>query len=89
MKIVVFGIFVEEGGGGKVLMIVNGCFKNVDFCMMVYFSFVDVFKFIILVRDVVIVIYKGYVVYVVAFFWEGINVLDVVVMVYISISMLR
>lgn len=89
VKIVLFGILVEEGGGGKILMIENGCFKDIDFCMMVYFCLIDLLKFVYLFISTVIVIYKGYFFYAVVYFWEGINVLDVVVMVYNSISVLR
>lgn len=38
-KVVVFGILVEEGGGGKIKMIENGCFDELDFCLMVYLKF--------------------------------------------------
>lgn len=39
VKFIVMGIFVEEGGGGKVQMVSSGCFKDVDFFIMVYFVF--------------------------------------------------
>ena len=35
-QLVVFGTPAEEGGGGKVIMIENGCFDDVDFCMMAH-----------------------------------------------------
>ncbi|XP_068722624.1 xaa-Arg dipeptidase-like [Montipora capricornis] len=89
MKIVVFGTPAEEGGGGKALMISNGCFKNVDFCMMVHPSPVDVLKPTILARDAVTVTYKGHAAHAAAFPWEGINALDAAIMAYTSISMLR
>ena len=33
---VVLGTPAEEGGGGKIIMIDKGCFKELDFCMMVH-----------------------------------------------------
>ena len=89
VKIVVLGTPAEEGGGGKVLMIKNGCFKDLDFCMMVHPCPVDLLKPTILARDSVTVTYKGHAAHAAAFPWEGINALDAAVMAYNSISMLR
>ena len=89
LKIVVFGTPAEEGGGGKILMINNGCFKGVDFCMMVHPSPVDMLKPTILARDKVTVTYKGHASHAAAFPWEGVNALDAAVIAYNSISVLR
>ena len=89
LKIVVFGTPAEEGGGGKILMINNGCFKGVDLCMMVHPSPVDMLKPTILARDKVTVTYKGHASHAAAFPWEGVNALDAAVMAYNSISVLR
>ena len=89
VKIVLLGTPAEEGGGGKVLMINNGCFKDIDFCMMVHPSPVDVLRPKTLARDIVTVTYKGHAAHAAAFPWEGINALDAAVMAYNSISVLR
>ena len=89
VKIVVFGTPAEEGGGGKELMIENGCFKDIDICMMVHPAPVDVLKPTILARDNVIVTFRGHAAHAAAFPWEGINALDAAVMAYTSVSMLR
>ena len=44
VKIVLLGTPAEEGGGGKILMINNGCFKDLDFCMMVHPADIDELK---------------------------------------------
>ena len=88
-KIVVLGTPAEEQGEGKALMINNGCFKDVDFCMMVHPCPKDVLKPTVLSDQSVIVTYKGHAAHAAAFPWEGINALDAVVMAYNSISMLR
>lgn len=46
VKVVVMGIFVEEGGGGKIKMINSGCFKDVDFCIMVYLVLFNVLFYV-------------------------------------------
>ena len=89
VKIVVLGTPAEEGGGGKILMINNGCFKDIDFCMMVHPSPADVLKPSILARVSVTVTYKGHAAHAAAFPWEGINALDAAVMAYNNISALR
>ena len=89
VKIVVLGTPAEEGGGGKVLMINNGCFKNIDFCMMVHPTTEDVLKPIHLAFESVTVTYKGHAAHAAAFPWEGINALDAAVMAYTNISVLR
>ena len=89
VKIIVFGTPAEEGGGGKILMINNGCFKDTDFCMMVHPCPADILKPKILARDKVTVTYKGHASHAAAFPWEGINALDAVVIAYTSISVLR
>ena len=89
VKIVVLGTPAEEGGGGKVLMIKNGCFKGLDFCLMVHPTTEDVLKPIHLAFEGVTVTYKGHAAHAAAFPWEGINALDAAVMAYNSISVLR
>ena len=89
VKIVLLGTPAEEAKGGKILMIKNGCFKDLDFCMMVHPSPVDVLKPVILARESATITYKGHAAHAAAFPWEGINALDAAVMAYTSICALR
>ena len=89
VKIVLLGTPAEEAKGGKILMIKNGCFKDLDFCMMVHPSSVDVLKPVILASESATITYKGHAAHAAAFPWEGINALDAAVMAYTSISALR
>lgn len=38
-----FGCFVEEEGGGKIVMCINGCFDDVDCVFIWYFFDINVF----------------------------------------------
>ena len=89
VKIVLLGTPAEEEKGGKILMIDNECFRDIDFCMMVHPCPVDVLKPVILARESVVVTYKGHAAHAAAFPWEGINALDAAVMAYNNISVLR
>ena len=89
VKIVVFGTPAEELGAGKALMISSGCFKDVDFCMMVHPCPIDVLKTTVLSEKTVTVTFKGHAAHAAAFPWEGINALDAAVMAYTNISVLR
>ncbi|XP_031574744.1 peptidase M20 domain-containing protein 2-like [Actinia tenebrosa] len=88
-RVRVLGTPAEEGGGGKVLMIKNGCFKDVDFCMMVHPCPTDSTVPSVLARETAFVTYKGYAAHAAAFPWEGINALDAAVMAYNSVSAMR
>lgn len=79
----------EEGGGGKVKMIKNGCFKNVDFCMMVHPTPYDGVYFKFLDLKQVFVTYKGISAHAAAFPWQGVNALDAAVMAYSAINAMR
>jgi len=89
VKIVLLGTPAEEERGGKILMINNWCFKDIDFCMMVHPCPADVLKPVIFARENVVVTYKGHAAHAAAFPWEGINALDAAVMAYNNISVLR
>ena len=89
VKIILLGTPAEEGGGGKILMINNGCFKDIDFCMMVHPAPKDLLKPVVLAFKGVTVTYKGHAAHAAAFPWEGINALDAAVMAYTNISVLR
>ena len=88
-KVVAMGTPAEEGGGGKVLMINNGCFKDVDFCVMLHPAPFNVSFYASQAREKVEVVYKGHAAHAAAFPWEGRNALDAAVTAYSSISMLR
>ena len=89
VKVVLFGTPAEEGGGGKVFMIDNGCFKDIDFCMMVHPTSEDILKPNTLAIDTLTVTYKGHATHASAYPWKGINALDAAVMAYTNISMFR
>ena len=89
VKIVLLGTPAEEGGGGKILMINNGCFKDIDFCMMVHPCPYDMLKPRFLASQMVKITYKGHAAHAAAFPWKGINALDAAVMAFNNISVLR
>lgn len=90
------GIFVEEGGGGKLKLIVVGVYKGVLVVLMVYlglgynflFYIWGVFFVCMLVNVKFCVYFIGKELYVVIVFWDGVNVFDVVCFLYNVISML-
>eukprot|EP00731_Ephydatia_muelleri_P028957 Em0020g601a len=88
-RVTVLGTPAEEGGGGKVLLIENGAFDDVDVAMMVhpYPQNVMVPEYLATLRQ--IVTYTGKASHAAAFPWEGVNALDAAVTAYSSISVLR
>ena len=88
-RVTVMGTPAEEGGGGKVLLIENGAFDDVDVAMMVhpYPQNVVVPNYLATGRHVVT--YTGKAAHAAAFPWEGVNALDAAVTAYNSISVLR
>ncbi|XP_020906470.1 peptidase M20 domain-containing protein 2 [Exaiptasia diaphana] len=88
-KVVVLGTPAEEGGGGKVIMNEKGCFKDIDFCMMVHPTPVDSTMPSVLANNTLKATFKGQSSHAAAFPWEGVNALDAAVAAYSSISMLR
>ena len=60
VKIVLLGTPAEEGGGGKILMINNGCFKDLDICMIVHPATEDGLKRVCLAIERVKVTYNGH-----------------------------
>ena len=87
--VTVLGTPAEEGGGGKVELIKNGAFSDIDVAMMVH-PFPDT-----LIRPIYIAAkfftasYTGKTAHAAAYPWEGVNALDAAVMAYNSISVLR
>ena len=88
-RVVAMGTPAEEGGGGKIQMINHGCFKDVDFCVMLHPAPFNVAFYVSQALEKVEVVYKGHAAHAAAFPWEGCNALDAAVMAYSSISMLR
>lgn len=88
-RVVAMGTPAEEGGGGKVQMISNGCFEDVDFCMMLHPAPFNVAYYVSQALEMVEVTYRGDSVDNGAFPLDGRNSLDAAVMAYSSISMLR
>lgn len=83
------GTPAEEGGGGKVRMIENGCFDEVDFCLMAHpKSFSCVYPTCLAMQGVKVT-FHGLSSHAAAFPWEGINALDAAVMAYTALSVLR
>lgn len=85
----VLGTPAEEGGGGKIKMIENGCFDEVDFCLMAHPKpFNCVYPTCLAMQDVR-VLFHGVSSHASAFPWEGVNALDAAVMAYNALSVLR
>ncbi|KAK4928837.1 hypothetical protein LTR66_016200 [Elasticomyces elasticus] len=93
------GTPAEEGGGGKLLLIEGGAYKDVDACFMVHpFPVLSGAPELIsssscsgqyLANDKVEVTFTGKPAHASAAPWEGVNALDAVVSAYVNISMLR
>ncbi|KAJ5213660.1 amidohydrolase [Penicillium cf. viridicatum] len=94
------GTPAEEMGGGKILMIKKGAYKDVFACLMLHPMSAlpqdDIFLSIaaglpggFLATDDVTVTFTGKAAHAAAAPWEGINALDAVVAAYVNISLLR
>ena len=88
-RVTVLGTPAEEGGGGKVLLIENGAFDDVDVAMMVHPSPLNAVFHPFLAMRSYQVTYTGRAAHAAAFPWEGVNALDAAVTAYNSISVLR
>ena len=88
-RVTIMGTPAEEGWGGKVYLIENGAFKDVDIAMMVhpspYTVLLPTFSAIAELK----VTYTGKAAHAAAFPWKGVNALDAAVLAYNSISVLR
>ncbi|KAI3013858.1 hypothetical protein CBS147482_3952 [Aspergillus niger] len=94
------GTPAEESGGGKVRLLENGAYKDVDACLMVHpipmapghpelLSLATVLPGGFLANDKVTVTFTGKPAHAAAAPWEGVNALDAVVAAYVNISLLR
>ena len=88
-RLTVMGTPAEEGGGGKVYLIRNGAFEDVDIAMMVHPAPHSAVKAIWNCVSSLRITYNGKAAHAAAFPWEGVNALDAAVMAYTSISVLR
>jgi amidohydrolase len=94
------GTPAEESGGGKVILLDKGAYKDVNACLMVHpvpmapgnpdlISMATVIEGGFLANDKVEVTFTGKPAHAAAAPWEGINALDAVVSAYVNISLLR
>jgi amidohydrolase len=87
--VTVMGTPAEETSGGKLDMIQNGAFSDVDIAMMVHPSPSDIVSPTTLGVSMWNVEFTGKSAHAAAYPWEGVNALDAAVMAYNSISLLR
>ena len=90
-RVTVLGTPAEESDGGKVYLIANEAFKDIDLAMMVHPSpgSTTSVSCSILAMLTLAVTYTGKAAHAAAFPWEGVNALDAAVMAYTSVSVLR
>ena len=88
-RLTIMGTPAEEGGGGKVKLINNGAFEDIDIAMMVHPAPRSAIRLICNCISSLKVTYTGKAAHAAAFPWEGVNALDAAVMAYTSISVLR
>ena len=87
--ITVMGTPAEETLGGKLNLIENGAFSDVELAMMVHPSPHNIVSPVFLAVSMWEVTFTGKAAHAAAFPWEGVNALDAAVMAYNSISVLR
>jgi amidohydrolase len=88
-RIVLLGTPAEEGSGGKIVMIRNGCFDDIDVAMMAHPSPADIADAPMFGVAHVDVEYRGKSVHASVFPEQGINALDAMVTAYQAIAQLR
>lgn len=87
-RLTVLGTPAEEGGGGKVFLIENGAFHDVDVAMMVHPSPTNNMRGYVAMSQLEVT-YTGKAAHAASFPWEGVNALDAAVMGYSAVSMAR
>ncbi|XP_064393654.1 xaa-Arg dipeptidase-like [Halichondria panicea] len=87
--VIVMGTPAEETTGGKLNLIENGAFNDIDIAMMVHPFPLNIVQPDFICSATRIVTYTGKAAHAAAFPWEGVNALDAAVMAYTSISALR
>lgn len=91
-KIILLGTPAEEGGGGKVLLIQRGAYKEMDLCVMSHPSTGPSHSTTLgssLAMQSISVEYFGHTAHAAAAPWEGQNALDAAVLAYSGVSVLR
>ncbi|KAG0007056.1 hypothetical protein BGZ65_010258 [Modicella reniformis] len=88
-EVKLFGTPAEETSGGKIDMINQGAFKDVDICMLLHGANLDVIYPTYLALQSVEVEYFGKASHASASPWEGINALDAAIMAYTNIGLMR
>ncbi|EDV29529.1 uncharacterized protein TRIADDRAFT_18185 [Trichoplax adhaerens] len=88
-QLIVYGTPAEEGGGGKIKMVEEGCFDDVDIAMMVHPSPYDASYASIYSAMSFKITFEGKAAHAAGSPWEGINALDAAVQAYVNISTLR
>ena len=87
--ITILGTPGEEGGGGKVLLMRNGAFEDMDLVMMAHPAPATIIRPLFSAVKELRVEYKGQVADSASEPWEGKNALDAAVLAYNSIALLR
>ena len=88
-RVTVMGTPAEEAAGGKICLIANGAFKDIDLAMMVHPTPFTITMPTSLAVTQIAVTFTGKAAHAAAFPWEGVNALDAAVMAYNAISVLR
>jgi len=88
-RVVILGTPAEEGSGGKIVMIRNGCFDDIDVAMMAHPAPADIADAPMFGVAHVDVEYRGKSVHASVFPEQGLNALDALVTAYQSIAQLR
>lgn len=87
-RLTVLGTPAEEGGGGKVYLIENGAFQDIDIALMVHPGPTNNMIGYNAMSQIEVE-YIGKSAHAAAFPWEGVNALDAAVMAYNAVSMAR
>ena len=88
-RVTILGTPAEEGGSGKVLLLNNGAFSDVDVALMIHpSSFTCVYPHYLAVAHYTVT-YTGKAAHAAAFPWEGVNALDAAILAYTMISQMR
>ena len=88
-RVTVLGTPAEEAGSGKVQLLKNGAFSDVDVALMIHpSSFTCVYPHYLAIACYTVT-YTGRAAHAAAFPWEGVNALDAAILAYTMISQMR
>lgn len=87
-RVHLLGTPAEEGGGGKIMLLNNGAYRNLDACFMIHPYIASTVGSMIAVVPIT-VRFKGKGAHAGAAPWEGVNAQDAAVLAYNNISALR